>query len=212
MVFPCLCRDVEEFIRTIKILSPHFGWKGEPVITIFSPVPLSGNIQRKFPWWRITSPFLTAWSYLLLPPDTPVPKEWTSFSTLQDHRDIGEPPPGSDPFDQSMRDMYSNYRARLGAQVHGRGQTPRSLGAIRFGGEAFRRSVFALFARLDLFGLVFTRSVSGPLLPCALKHHRLTYDNSAARYHLVTRREIFALMEKLGIDPKLNLRPEDYLE
>lgn len=214
VVFPCLyLRDVEGVRPDVKILSPHFGWRGEPVTTIFSPVPISGNMRRTFPMVANYISVPHRLGYLLLPPDAPVPSEWTAFDTLpQEPRDIGDPPNGYDPFDQSMRDMYSNYHARVGAKRMAEGKRPAAMEEFALA-ERYMQDPYSLYLLISIYGEFGMHEKRWrPLLIRALRHHRLTYDDAAARYHPVTRREIFELMEKLGIESRRKLRPEDWFE
>ena len=188
-------KEVEGVRPDLRILSRSFGWRGEPVSTLFAINPLTPAVVQSFPWCADLRSVPYGLGYLYVPA---AQADSVAFRLLEAPPAPDElRPRGYDPFHEAIRTTYGGYYARAGAWALARGDSARALAWLDHAEALGADDPYVLYATAQAYhdGGVRGERVRR-LLERALEQYDLV-DAAADRYYPITPADIERLRDEL---------------
>ncbi len=196
VVFTALYLTEVEAIRPdVKILSPSFGWQGEPVSTVFAIHPLSAAVKKAFPWCENLRAVPWGLGYLYVQPAQVGAVEFRLLAKPPAPNDLQMK--NFDPFREAIRTTYGGYFARAGDWALAQSDTTQALAWLDRAEILGADDPYVLYATAQAYrrGQIRQNRIAA-LLDRALEQYDVV-DASADRYYAVSLTEIEELRAKL---------------
>jgi len=193
VIFTCLyLKFIDEHRPDIQILSPFFGWQGEPISSVFAIHPLTSSVVENNAWLVGYRSIPAGLGYMYVNnPDFPEPSDANFRILPEPPRDEALLGGDYDPFVEGLRATYAAYHVRAAARSLARDETGPAE-------KSFERAtamnpsdpwVFYLLARTYRRYAVHTDRIDA-LLSEAVARFDSVVDPATQRYYPVTKADI----------------------